>query len=145
MKTRHSQTTEDPVPSALPWSSPWNWLLAVASRFSLKTLLLTRLTLLVLFYGTDGLTKQIFSLLPFCRISLDTLQDFYLVILGPFQFTALLFSFLLYALLAVLCGGLCWCVPIAATRSQGGSCPSEIALQKMPATLCFLYRMWQAF
>lgn len=70
--------------------------------------LLSGLSLLDLFYGTDRLTEQISSYLPFCRISLDTLQDFYLVSLGPFQFNALQFSFLLYALLTLLCGGLCW-------------------------------------
>lgn len=71
--------------------------------------LLSGLSLLDLFYGTDRLTEQISSYLPFCRISLDTLQDFYLVTLGPLQFNPLQFSFLLYALLTLLCGGLCWC------------------------------------
>lgn len=70
--------------------------------------LLSGLSLLDLFYGSGRLTEQISSYLPFCRISLDTLQDFYLVTLGPIQFNALQFSFLLYTLLTLLCGGLCW-------------------------------------
>lgn len=70
--------------------------------------LLSGVSLLDLFYGTGRLTEQISSYLPFCRISTGTLQDFYLVTLGPLQFNPLQFSFLLYALLTVLCGTLCW-------------------------------------
>ena len=70
--------------------------------------LLSGLSLLDLFYGQGRLTEQVSSYLPFCRISPDTLQDFYLVTLGPLQLNAIQFSFLLYALLALLCGALCW-------------------------------------
>ena len=70
--------------------------------------LLSGLSLLDLFYGQGRLTEQVSSYLPFCRISPDTLQDFYLVTLGPLQLNPLQFSFLLYALLALLCGALCW-------------------------------------
>lgn len=70
--------------------------------------LLSGLCLLDLFYGWGRVTEQISGYLPFFRISLATLQDFYLVTLGPLQFNALQFSFLLYVLLAVLCGALCW-------------------------------------
>ncbi len=71
--------------------------------------LLSGLCLLDLFYGWGRVAEQISSYLPFFRISLATLQDFYLVTLGPLQFNALQFSFLLYALLILLCAGLCWC------------------------------------
>lgn len=71
--------------------------------------LLSGVSLLDLFYGRGRVTEQISSYLPFCRISTGTLQDFYLVTLGSLQFNPLQFSFLLYALLAVLCGALCWC------------------------------------
>lgn len=71
--------------------------------------LLSGVSLLDLFYGRGRVTEQISSYLPFCRISTGTLQDFYLVTLGPLQFNPLQFSFLLYALLTVLCGTLCWC------------------------------------
>lgn len=71
--------------------------------------LLSGLSLLDLFYGSGRLAEQVSSYLPFCRISPDTLQDFYLVTLGPLQLNALQFSFLLYALLALLCGALCQC------------------------------------
>lgn len=71
--------------------------------------LLSGLCLLDLFYGWGRVAEQISSYLPFFRISLATLQDFYLVTLGPLQFNALQFSFPLYALLTLLCGGLCWC------------------------------------
>ena len=70
--------------------------------------LLSGLCLLDLFYGWGRVTEQISGYLPFFRISLATLQDFYLVTLGPLQFNALQFSFLLYVLLAVLCAALCW-------------------------------------
>lgn len=70
--------------------------------------LLSGVSLLDLFYGRGRLTEQISSYLPFCRISTGTLQDFYLVTLGPLQFNPLQFSFLLYTMLAVLLGGLCW-------------------------------------
>lgn len=70
--------------------------------------LLSAAALLNLFDGKHRLTEQISSYLPFCRISTGILQDFYLVTLSPCQFNALQFSFLLYATLALLFGGLCW-------------------------------------
>lgn len=63
-------------------------------------------TLLDLFYGRGRLVTQVTSYLPFSRISMDTLTDYFLV--APFRLNAIEFSFLLYALLSILFGGLCW-------------------------------------
>lgn len=49
--------------------------------------------------------QQITSYLPFCRVSTATLTDYYL---APFRLNAIQFSFLLYGLLVLGLGGLCW-------------------------------------
>ena len=70
--------------------------------------LLSGAVLLNLFYSVDRPVRQLSSYLPFCRISIDTLEDFFLVTLGGLRLNSLQFSFLLYPLLAVLFGALCW-------------------------------------
>lgn len=67
--------------------------------------LLSGATVLGLFQGQGRLVQQITSYLPFCRVSTATLTDYYL---APFRLNAIQFSFLLYGLLVLGLGGLCW-------------------------------------
>ena len=67
--------------------------------------LLSGATVLGLFQGQGRLVQQISSYLPFCRVSTATLTDYYL---APFRLNAIQFSFLLYGLLVLGLGGLCW-------------------------------------
>lgn len=69
--------------------------------------LLSGAVLLNLFYSVARPVRQLSSYLPFCRISIDTLEDFFLVTLGTLQLNSLQFSFLLYPLLAAAFGVLC--------------------------------------
>lgn len=68
--------------------------------------LLSEITVLGLFQGQGRLVEQVTSYLPFSRISAATLLDYFLV--SPFQLNAIEFSVLLYVLLPLLLGGLCW-------------------------------------
>lgn len=67
--------------------------------------LLSGITVLGLFQGGGRLVQQITSYLPFSRVSIATLTDYYL---APFRLNAIQFSFLLYVLLSLALGGLCW-------------------------------------
>ena len=67
--------------------------------------LLAGVTALGLFQGQGRLVEQISSYLPFLRVSTHTLTDYYL---APFHLNAIQFSFPVYGLVVLVCGGLCW-------------------------------------
>ena len=67
--------------------------------------LLSGATILGLFQGQGRLVQQITSYLPFCRVSTDTLTDYFL---APFRLNAIQFSFPVYGFLVLALGGLCW-------------------------------------
>lgn len=62
------------------------------------------------FGGKGGLIEQAANYLPSVRISLKTLEDYYLISGGEAHLNSVQFSFILYPLLTVVFGVLCrWC------------------------------------
>lgn len=66
------------------------------------------MSILGIFQRIGGVVWQIFSYLPAERIRTEILREYRLVRLGNLQFNCIEFSFLLYPLLAVFFGFLCW-------------------------------------
>lgn len=65
---------------------------------------LSLVTVLGLFRGMGRWGTQLISYLPLCRVSTDTLEDYYLVTFGGVSLHGIQMSVILYLLLAVVCG-----------------------------------------